>query len=172
MRISKVQKKAFFIGLPIIIFFIILHILIPNSVFVAHIIMIIMIWLFTLFASRDKATLNYNSFEYKPKAKDLLGKGVCPFCEKNPISEYKIGIGYTKARFWMKYYVFFIRYSYNRDEFKTFVPLCNQCKDRFLQKRLSNPSYFILEGKKGFSKGLKFPYDKGHIFKPDNVYKN
>ena len=163
MRIAKGQIKAFLIGLSIIIIIVILNLSDLSSFFAFQIIIIFIMWFFTLFALREKKPLDYDNFKYKPNVLSLLDKNICPFCEKNPISEYKIAVGYTKARFQLGYYLLWFTYSYNRDQFKTSVPLCKYCKDRFLQNKLPNPSYSILERKRGFSLGLRLPYEKGHI---------
>jgi hypothetical protein len=59
---------------------------------------------------------------------------------------------------------FWVKYRYNRDEFVSSVQLCLSCKDKFLQNKLLNPSFAVLENKKGFSLGLKKPYNKSNIF--------
>jgi len=163
MKINTEQKRAFFLGIVIIMLFLILHFLNPNSIFWGHIIALILIWLFVLFALRTKEPLDYK-IKYKPKAISLLEQGICPFCEKNPVSEFRVKVGYTKANLWMGYYVFWIKYRYNRDEFVSSVPLCLHCKDKFLQNKLLNPSFVVLEYNRGFSLGLKNPYDKSNIF--------
>jgi|WetSurMetagenome_2_1015567.scaffolds.fasta_scaffold83134_2 hypothetical protein len=166
MKINTDQKKIFFIGLPIIIFLLILHFLIPNSVFWGHIIALIFIWFFVLFISRTKEPLNYEA-KFKPKSLSLVERGICPFCEKNSLSEYRIKVGYTKAKFWIGYYVFWIKYRYNRDEFVSSISLCSNCKEQYLKNKLFNPSLTVLEHKRGFSLGLKHPYDKSNIFIKD-----
>jgi hypothetical protein len=163
MKINSEQKKAFLFGIAIIALFLYLHFSNPNSVFSGHVIALVLIWLFVLFALRTKAPLDYN-MKYKSKSLSLIEQGVCPFCEKNPISEFRVKTGYTKANFWMGYYVFWIKYRYNRDELISSVPLCLRCKDKFLQHKLLNPSFLVLEHKKGFSLGLKNPYDKSNLF--------
>jgi hypothetical protein len=163
MKINLEQKKAFIIGFLIIILFYVLHTLNPHSIFRGHIIALVLTWFFVLFALRSKGSIDYK-FKYKAKAVSLLEQRLCPFCEINSISEYRIKIGYTKANFWMGYYVLWIKYRYNRDEFITSVPLCLNCKDKFLQNKLLNPSYSVLERKRGFSLGLKNTYDKSNIF--------
>ena len=167
MKINKEQKIIFLIGLLVIIFISALHQFYPYDVFWMHVILVILLWFFALFVSRTKKPLD-DSIKYKPKAISLIERGICPFCEKNSLSEYRIRIGYTKARFWMGYYVFWIKYSYWKDEFTTSVPLCTHCKDKFLHRKLLNPSFTILENKRGFSKGLKNPYEKYHIFIPES----
>lgn len=170
MRVNKLQKKSFFIGLLIIILLSYLHLSQPNSFFMGHIIISVLIWFFVLFASRTKQPLDYR-FKFKAKVISFLEQDICPFCEKNSISEYRIKVGYSKANFWMAYFVLWIEYSYNRDDFITSVPICNRCKDRFLQNKLVNPSYSVLERNLGFSLGLKNPYDKSHIFIREKDYK-
>ena len=79
MKINKEQKRAFFIGIAIILLFLALHYLNPYSIFMGHVIAIILIWLFVLFALRTKAPLDYR-FKFKQKAIALLEQGICPFC--------------------------------------------------------------------------------------------
>jgi hypothetical protein len=110
--------------------------------------------------------LDYEA-KFKPKTMSLIDRGICPFCEQNSLSEYRIKVGYTKANFWMGYYVFWIKYRYNRDEFVSSVPLCSSCKELFLKNKLVNPSLSVLERKRGFSLGLESPYDKSNIFIKD-----
>jgi hypothetical protein len=105
MKITTEQKKAFFFGIVIIALFLILHFLNPNSIFWGHIISLILIWLFFLFALRNKEPLDYK-VKYKPKTIALIEQSIWPFCEKNPISEFRVKVGYTKANFGIGYYVF------------------------------------------------------------------
>lgn len=163
--INKERIITFLIGSAIIALFVILHFKNPQLVHTSHIIIIIVIWLIILFSLRSEQQ-NF-TFRFKSNVHKLLEQGICPFCEKNMIGDSKIRIGYSKARFGLAHRVIWVEVSYNRDELITSVPICDNCKSRFLQNKLANPSYFILDHQSGYSVGLKNPYDKSNIFKPE-----
>jgi hypothetical protein len=102
---------------------------------------------------------------FMEETKELLDQGYCPFCEENNISEFSLRVGYIKYKHQFAYYVFWIEYGKKLVEYSTYVPICIECKEKFLLNELNNPSYKVLRQKKGYFSSLREPFDKNNLIK-------
>lgn len=173
MKPNKHQLITLIISIPILILLFIYTSIRPDAIHPAYLTLVIVFVVIIFFGLRTIPEIN-NKIIWKQKSLELLEKGICPFCEKNKIGEYRIRIGYRKKRSPIKYFFLWIEINFFREELATSSPICEWCKNRFLKKQLPEPSLTVLEMKRGYLRGLPRQYEKGHIFKPepDNFLSN
>jgi hypothetical protein len=112
-----------------------------------------------------------SEIQLKPRARSALMKGFCPFCRTNPYGHEMLKVGYRKPHLSFAYKIFWIEWNKKFDELSIRLPICENCKKRFLALRKLkifarvglDRSYHVLPTKRGYFRGLLFSLESWNI---------
>jgi hypothetical protein len=138
----------------------------PQTFETAYIILFVILATVLIIDARLREDYN-KGVEYSDKAIGLISSNICPLCQKNRTSKYRIKVGYVFDRSFIPFKLLRIGSGRKSDEITGSVPICENCKDEFLAFRISDPSKMVLVRKTGCHRGLHNPYEKGNIFTED-----
>lgn len=114
----------------------------------------------------------------KPRARSALMKGLCPFCGTNPYRNEMLKVGYRKPHLSFAYKIFWIEWNKTFDELSIRLPICENCKKKFLALRKLkifarvglDRSFHVLPTKRGYFRGLLFSLESWNIKEKNNSY--
>jgi len=110
--------------------------------------------------------------DFTEQAIQNIMRDICPLCGKNKSTNALLSIGYRRRSYSdFEYRVFYIKYKVSKEELSYKINICAPCGNEYLKICKSrilflfhqNPSKKVLQGKPGYIRGIKFPFEKWNL---------